>query len=154
MAIWQFPFFIIPDVWAEQQDGNFTKHLSEDGWELKNVWMSSAKPISFLKEFDQIIPRAKSWHDELAVWKSREHDSDIYAWHSEGNLTDLQVRLDMRAGVKGMIDDITEFCKPRKLSFLIMGEGKRCPPDTEKLTDHALASRAASRYNITHIKTY
>jgi len=117
--------------------------LSEDGWELPGAWSLENRKLDFLSAFDFILDKGPSWSPELALWKSPKHDSDIYAWHKEGVIEELQVRLDLRGDVRSMATKVTEFCAQRELSFLIMDAEAICAPNINSLVDYALNSRAA-----------
>jgi len=152
MANWQFSFMILPDRWVQQQSEGFDKYLSEDGWELPNAWASEHRKIEFLKEFDHFLNRAVSWSDQLTIWKSPKHDSDVQAWCNQDMIEELQVRLDLRGDVRSMALSIVEFSAQRQLSFLILDENAIiCPPNIFSLIDRALMSRAAKSYKIERI---
>ena len=148
MANWQFPFFILPNRWIQQQSDGFEKYLSEDGWELPNAWASENRKLDYLSELDLFLNKAASWSEQLAIWKSSKHDSDIQAWHNSEVIEELQVRLDLRGDVRSMALRIVEFCEPRQLSFLILDTATICPPDIFSLIDRALSSRAAKSFKI------
>jgi len=109
MANWQFSFFIVPNKWVQQQSDGFEKYLSEDGWEIPNAWKSESRNLEYISEFNQFLNRATSWSDQLALWKSTKHDSDIQAWHNDGLIEELQVRLDLRGNVRSMAMRLVEF---------------------------------------------
>jgi len=79
MANWQFPFFILPNRWIQQQSDGFEKYLSEDGWELPNALASENRKLDYLSELDLFLNKAASWSEQLAIWKSPKHDNSSSA---------------------------------------------------------------------------
>ena len=145
MALWQFSFFLVPASWANAQSGDLWRFCGDDGWDLGNVW-ADEDTNDILDGLDDIFPKAKPWSEDMMIWRSEHHDSDIQAFTEAGSLYELCIRLDMRANVQKSIEEIVNFARGYDLKFFILHNAQICPPRAENLMEHALTSKAARTY--------
>ena len=128
------------------QDGNFAKFLTDEGWELPIIWEGQPMLTDLIDQISSIFPSSESWANDLLIWKSSEHDSDIYAFIEDDQLEMLQVRLDLRGNIQKEISAISNFAHKWDLSFLIMERERICPASEVELREYVFHSRAAKSY--------
>ena len=67
MAIWQYTFFIIPN--NNLPLDNFSPIIDEEGLFNDNVyWSNKETHISFFEEIGNIIPKNKSWSQQIVLF--------------------------------------------------------------------------------------
>ncbi|MEL6113004.1 MAG: hypothetical protein AAFR20_09375 [Pseudomonadota bacterium] len=142
MAAWQFPTFLVPDAWTQENATRLNSYLTENGWELDNAWLEFHRIEELTLRLDAILPRGKSWNGDMIKWQHADHESDVEIFSENGRISAIRFRLDLRGTVRPLAHNIVEVAQALQLSFLIMEKETIIPPMLDAYLEEAATSRA------------
>ena len=108
MAIWQFPVYLIPYSWAKKHEFDADCLFDENGFTTESIWDSFQLENDFKDRIERVLPKAKSWSDELLLWGDQDKN-DIQIWFNERIYEGVLVRIDLRDHPMFLINKI-EVC--------------------------------------------
>lgn len=151
MATWQFIVQLLPRQWMEIHPD--IGDLSEDDGELNlsTAWVKFPPKHDLHQLFSKFLPRTKSWHENLQIWGNTE-STDIQVWYEKDQLSDIQIRLDLRPNPVESIKMLIILAEQLDCVFYVneSSEIVNCNIDAVK---HSLKKSNAYKY-ITDPKTF
>ena len=128
MAIWQYTFFIIPNNNVSLD--NFSPIIDEEGLFNDNLyWTNKETHISFFEEIGNIIPKNKSWSQQIVLF-GKENTNCIEVYNENEYVTSVSFRVDFRTDYSSILKQIVSFLRKKDL-LLIDEELKVVPLDFE-----------------------
>ena len=110
MAIWQFPIFLLPTEWAVINNFNASLLFDDEYVDTRVAWYNNPLNSKFKEILSDLLPQAKSWHNELLCWGNPE-ENDIQVWFEDNSISSIQIRLDLRQNVTAIIEAIINAAK-------------------------------------------
>lgn len=141
MAIWQFKLMLLPKEWVKANKYRITRQLIDEGWELGEVWRCYDGTPNPEDVIDRYLSRTKSWHTDLIIWGDKETD-DIQLFYDNGNIDDLQIRIDARKNSSEMIGYSTKIALELNCQILLMENATVIDPLDELLRSYLSRSTA------------
>lgn len=155
MAIWQYPFHVIPQKDIQNELGELPSHLKiEEEGEWINVvdssefWSNStldSKPI--ISMIDKLLPK-ETWSNstDCSGWKGNsenQEDNDCWLDYENGYVTSFSFRVDMRdlKNLGSFLEPMLEICRENEL--ILIGENQKVVrPEVDEVKPMLLESNA------------
>lgn len=118
MAIWQYTFHVLPKKSVEvlSSDYHFTK--SEDGFDDERYWNLDSYNKVFFHFVEEILPKKKSWSDEIDWYGDQESNCFEVLFDRKGNVLSVSFRVDFRSNYENVLRQIIEFFSLKGLVLL------------------------------------
>jgi hypothetical protein len=142
VAIWQVPIEFIPALWAKENDYKSDSLYDEEGFDTTCAWKEHQPKKDLEKIFGQILPKAKSWDEELTLWGS-DKIHDIHVWHENGLVFSIGFRLDLREKVTSIMGALIEAAKELDCVFFAPSQKTIFEPNMFAFTQCIRKSGAA-----------
>lgn len=140
MAVWQFDVALLPQSWIEA-GGEVGVLFGEEGFEPAVAWRGY-EDAGLEESLDVMLPRAKSWHADLALWGSYESDC-IQSWRHRGRVESIEVRFDLRNPNMALFRELVNFAHTSRLAIVVLATKAVPAADTHRLIRAAAESDAA-----------
>lgn len=140
MAVWQFNIALLPRSWIEA-GGDVGVLFGEEGFEPAAAWRGHEED-RLEESLNAVLPRARSWHAELALWGSAEGDS-IQVWRQRGRVESIQVRFDLRSPNMALFRKLVDFARASRLAIVVLATQAVLAADPHQLIRAAAESDAA-----------
>lgn len=119
MAIWQYNFTLIPR--ASLSDKSLNVHFDKDGlFEDDIYWDLVPINIDFFSDIDAIIPKGKSWSNNIILFGNEEANC-FEVYKDEQKVKSVSFRVDFTSNYEDFLRGVIEFALLRNL--LIVDEG-------------------------------
>ena len=141
MAIWQFTTYLIPES-ACTADGTLPGlSVTEDGFKLSRLRFANS-PEQLENLVADVLPPEKSWHKDLRAFGCVT-SHDIQLWYEDGELSEAQVRIDLREVTRAYVTQIVKLAHDTRCLFFDLETQRVLPADDKALITAIQQSRAA-----------
>jgi len=110
MAIWHFRLILVPTRALRAKFGVIPIAVPQESDEDFTVWWSAIQPREgFEASIDGMLPRKKSWSEEMWMWGRDDGDEAYVCYDSEGKdrtVEEIGFRIDVGALSPGFVRDI------------------------------------------------
>jgi hypothetical protein len=89
MALWQFKIWFVPSGFVRSRS-SLTKQECDEG-----AWFNTELPTDYQARLSSILPRTKSWSDQLQQWGKQDGDL-IEVWLEGEKVESVEARIDCR----------------------------------------------------------
>ncbi len=110
MATWQFSVVLIPTSWAEENSYSSSALYDEEGYDTECAWKDRQPESGFKAMLGEILPPAKSWHEELLTW-GNEKEHDIQVCFENEKINSIHIRLDLNQNLNEIIVKVVKAAK-------------------------------------------
>jgi len=119
MAIWQYRFTLIPK--NSISNVSFNPQFDEDGLFRDDVyWLGFPTSFDFFHDVEKIIPKTKSWSNDLLLFGSEESNC-LEVYRENGYVTSVSLRVDFTSDYEVFLRMIIEFIFLKGLILLDEG---------------------------------
>ena len=144
MAVWQFDIALVP-VSALAADPNlFANSKTPDGLETSSWWTDYPEKKDLDGEIGEILPKGKSWHDDLSAWGD-EDGSRIDVWRDKGALDSISIRIDANTPDSDFLRTVCDLAVSIHCKFYGYESHSLIEPDVQSLAN-ALRKSGASKF--------
>ena len=144
MATWQFDIALVPIAALAADPDLLAKSVTADGIESGPWWSEYREESDLEDKLNQILPKGKSWHDDLSVWGDEEGNR-IDLFRDKGVLESLSVRIDARVDKADFLDAVCALAKHCECKFYGYESGSLIEPEPLALRA-ALEGSNASKF--------
>ena len=106
MAIWQFRLDLIPTGALRAKFGTVPISIPQELAEDFAWWSDVQPPAGFEARLDAILPKAKSWSEEMLIWGDERGDTASVCYDSNRKVEWIGFRVDVRELSLGFVRDI------------------------------------------------
>ena len=107
MAIWQYNFLVLPKDSISAND--LKLGIDDDGYYDDVYWLKKPTPVLFFTDINKIMPKGKSWCDNLLVFGNLESNCfEVYS--KNGFIQSASFRTNFTTDYEPILSQIVEFC--------------------------------------------
>lgn len=110
MALWQYTFQVLPKENVETLSSDYHFEKNEYGFDDEPYWKLNPVNKDFFLLIQEILPKNKSWSDEIDLYGIQESNYFEVLFDNEGNVISVSFRVDFRAKYEKVLNQIIEFC--------------------------------------------
>jgi hypothetical protein len=146
MALWQYTFQVLPKESIEvlSHGHYFKKGVSE--FDDEPYWKANPVNKIFFHSIQEILPKNKSWSNEIELYGNQESNCFEVFFDSKGEVLSASFRIDFRSSNEKILSQIIEFCLLSGL--VILNEDLNVVPlNSEQVQCVIENSPQAKRYN-------
>lgn len=145
MAIWQIPFFILP----EESLRDFPFIDDEGIFDDSPYWLERNVTKSFFNHINSFLPQGESWSEQVIVYgNNQSHDVQIYLDVPTQKIISVSLRIDFTHDYHWLIKSIIAFCIDNKLTIISAENLDKVPLNIETITNLIKNSSQVKKYNM------
>jgi hypothetical protein len=118
MAIWQYTFHVLPKESVETLSSEYHFIKGEDGFDDEPFWKLNPVNRGFFQPMLKILPKNKSWSNEIDLYGNQESNCLEVIFQEGGNIISVSFRIDFRGNYEMILSNIVEFCLRNGLVIL------------------------------------
>ena len=142
MAIWQVTIVFIPAQWADDNKFQTNSLYCDDGFDTTIVWPENTTIEDFEITFNSILPKAKSWDNEIDIWGNTD-TNDLTIIREGHQIECVMCRLDLRDNVFALINSIINSAILLNCVLFIPSHKVIIKPNLLELKQYLLQSKAS-----------
>lgn len=112
MALWQYSFQILTKESFDSLNKKDILLIDDDlGFDETPFWLYKSINRSFFAELESILPKNKSWSDEIDLYGNLESNCiEIFFEKQKGTVLSASVRIDFTSNYEDVLSQVIEFC--------------------------------------------
>lgn len=133
MAAWQFQMCLVPRDWVVKNLGcTSLPYITRENCDTSRAWKYQAVNANIEDEIEKYFSRSASWHDDLVCFGAEEK-TDIQLWFDDGEIDELQIRIDMRENFVSLINCIAQIASALSCCIFVPSQQKVIEPEAMEI---------------------
>ena len=137
MAVWQFDILLVPDEVAASSP----LIVGEESVDASRWWQSRQPPPDLPQRLDSLLPRCRSWSDDIWEW-GEEEGTCIQIFTTDGVVEEIHVRLDLRSPIGRYVDGVIDLAVHLRCRLCLMEGPVVIEADQQRLLQQLQRSSA------------
>lgn len=117
MAIWQYRMILLPKESLVKHLGELHEKVNDKDYNRIDFWAGTKYSSSIFSYFDQILPKNKSWSDEIILYGDTNSNC-IEIVEENDSISEAIIRIDFRTEYSLALNAVLEFCILNSLILL------------------------------------